>query len=147
MDSMKARTKNFDEIEITSRLLNMILDMTVEQQLDLLDRLDISGYAGTRKHARTLFKNPWVVFVGSEKKKMSYDYSVKDISRSGMFIETKQSFSVGQKIIIKYQVPTSKKTIKIIGEIVRLQKNGIGVKFKRGLSGTEQKENPLVVVA
>jgi len=147
MKLRKARIKDFDEIEITSRLLNIILDMTVEQQLDLLDRLDISGYEGARKHARSYLKNPWVVLIDPEKEKMSYDYFVKDICRCGMFIETSQSFSVGQKIAIKFQVPTSKKVFKIIGEIVRRQENGIGIKFKRWLSKTEQKENSSVAVA
>ncbi len=147
MKLRKTRIKDFDEIEITSRLLNIILDMTVEQQLDLLDRLDISGYEGARKHARSYLKNPWVVLIDPEKEKMSYDYFVKDISRCGMFIETSQSFSVGQKIAIKFQVPTSKKVFKIIGEIVRRQENGIGIKFKRWLSKTEQKENSSVAVA
>ncbi len=63
-----------------------------------------------------------------------------------MFIETSQTFSVGQKITIKFQVPTSKKVFQIIGEIVRYQKNGIGIKFKRRLLKTEQRESPLVVI-
>ncbi|MCD4721767.1 MAG: PilZ domain-containing protein [Desulfobacula sp.] len=123
--------KNFDEIEITSRLLNIILEMPVEQQLDLLDRLDISGYEGARRYARTYLKNPWIVLIDPEKEKMPYDYFIKDISRCGMFIETSQSFSVSQKITIQFQVPASKKVFKIMGEIVRRQKNGIGIKFNR----------------
>lgn len=146
MRLMKARTKEFDEIEITSRLLNIILDMPIEQQLDLLDQLDISGYEGARRYARTYLKNPWIILIDPEKEKRSYDHFVKDISRCGMFIETSQTFSVGQKITIKFQVPTSKKVFKIIGEIVRHQKNGIGIKFKRRLSKTEQRESPLVVI-
>ena len=144
---MKARTKNFDEIEVTSRLLNIILDMPIEQQLDLLNRLDTSEYKGARRHTRTYLKNPWVILIDPEKEKTSYDYFVKDISRCGMFIETSQSFSVGQKITIKFQIPARKKIFKIIGEIVRYQKNGIGIKFKRRLSKTEPRESPLVVVA
>ena len=144
MKLVKARAKDFDEIEITSRLLNMILEMTIEQQLDLLDKLDISGYEGARKHARSYLENPWVVLIDPEKEKMSHDYFVRDISRCGMFIETSQTFSVGQKIAIKFQVPASKKVFKIAGEIVRHQENGIGIKFKRWLSKTEQGESPLV---
>ena len=37
------KKNNFDEIEVTSRLINIILDMPVEQKLDLLDTLDTSG--------------------------------------------------------------------------------------------------------
>jgi len=132
----KAKKKNFDEIEVTSRLLNIIFDMPAEQQLNLLDQFDLSGCDGSRKHARTHLKNPWTVLVDPENDKIIYDYHIRDISRCGMFIETSRSFSIGQKVTIKFQVPFSQKVFKIRGEIVRIQKNeiaGIGVKFKRRL--------------
>ena len=131
---MNLKKKNFDEIEVTSRLLNIILDMPVQQKLDLLNTLDTSGYIGSRKHARTLLKNPWVVLIDPEKEKARYDYLIKDISRCGMFIETNQAFLVGEKIIMNFQMPASQKLYKIMGEIVRFQKTGIGIKFKRQLT-------------
>ncbi len=133
---MTAKKKNFDAIEVTSRLLNIILDMPVEQQLSLLDRLDLSGYDGSRRYARTHLKKPWIVLVDPENDKIIYDYFIKDISRCGMFIETTRSFSLGQKVTIKFQMPSSQKVFKIMGEIVRFQKNeiiGVGIKFKRQL--------------
>jgi len=131
---MNLKKKNFDEIEVTSRLVNIILDMPVEQKLDLLDTLDTSGYIGSRKHARTLLKNPWVVLIDPEKEKAHCDYLIKDISRCGMFIETNQAFLVSEKITMKFQMPASQKLYKIMGEIVRFQKTGIGIKFKRQLT-------------
>ncbi|NOX34274.1 MAG: PilZ domain-containing protein [Deltaproteobacteria bacterium] len=134
--------KNFDEIEITSRLLNIILDMPVGEQLNLLDKLDTSGNKGSRRHIRTNLKNPWVVLVDPEKDKSSYDYFIRNISRCGMFIETAmqdqpgRAFFTGEKIIMKFQMPASQKLYKIMGEVVRLQENGIGVKFKRQLYET-----------
>jgi hypothetical protein len=130
---MNPEKKNFDELEVTSRLLNIIFDMAVEQQLDLLDKLDKSGYEGSRKHGRTYLKHPWVVLIDPEKEKAAYDCFIRNISRCGMFIETRQAFCVGQKITMRFQMPASRKLYKIMGEIVRFQKNGIGVKFKRQL--------------
>lgn len=123
--------KKIDEIEVTSRLLNIILDMPFKQQLDLLTALDKNGYHGARKHTRTMLKNPWVVLVDSETKNKSSHYSIKDISRCGMFIETDQAFLVGEKITVKFKIPTRQRLYKIMGEIVRSQVNGIGIKFKR----------------
>lgn len=51
-----------------------------------------------------------------------------------MFIETNKAFLVGEKITMKFQVAASQKLYKSMGEIVRFQKNGIGIKFKRQLS-------------
>lgn len=127
---LKIRNKKpLDEIEVTSRLLNIIFDMPVIQQLELLKLLDSNGYSGARKHERTNLKNPWVVMIDPEKEPhASY---IKDISRCGMFIETMTPFSVSEKITMKFQVPASQKMFKIVGEVVRCQKEGIGVRFKR----------------
>lgn len=123
-----------DEIEVTSRLINMILDMPVHQQLDLLNKLDNTGYDGSRKQPRTMLKNPWVVMIDPQKKKVMTDHLIRDISRCGMFIETDGAFAVGEKIVLTFQMPTSKNLFKILGEVVRYQQDGIGVKFKRQLS-------------
>ncbi len=128
---MNSKNKNIDKIEVTSRLLNIIFDMPIDQQLKLLKSLDKTGVQGSRQHARATLKNPWIVQVNpNEDKKSDIDY-IDDISRCGMFIKTSSSFFVGQNISIKFQTPTSKKLFQIMGKIVRLQNNGIGVKFKR----------------
>lgn len=122
----------FDEMDVTSRLVNIILDMPAEQQLDLLKKLDKSQYEGARRHERHCLKHPWVIAVDSEKDEASHDNFIKDISRCGMFIETRRAFLAGEKVTLSFQVPASQKRYKITGEIVRFQKNGVGVKFKRG---------------
>lgn len=131
---MKNRNKEFDEIEVSSRLLNIIFEMPVEQQLNLLDQLDTSGYRGSRRHTRNRLKNPWVVLIDCENERNCCDYFIREISRCGMFIETQGTFCVGEQITMKFQVPANQKIFKIMGEIVRFQENGIGVKFKRQLS-------------
>lgn len=127
--------KKFDNIDVTSRLMNIILEMPLEEQLDLLKKLDENGYTGTRRHNRTHLKNPWVVSVNRENEILSDDFYIKDIGRCGMFIQTDKAFDVGEQINVRFQMPSSKKIFRIIGEIVRSTGNGIGVKFLRQLSG------------
>ncbi len=127
-----------DEIEVTSRLINLVLDMPIDEQLNLLNLLDSTGYKGARKQPRTLLKTPWVVMIDPEKKNNLNEHRIKDISRCGMLIETECTFGVGEKILLTFQIPVSKKLFKIVGEVVRFQKNGIGVKFKRQLSDNDQ---------
>jgi len=131
---MESQNRDIDEIEVTSRLLNMILEMSLEQQLTLLKQLDATGYDGARRYARTRLKTPWAVFFDPETDKLSAVDLIRDISRCGMFIETSRAFSVGEKITIKFQAPSNRKSYKILGEIVRFQKKGIGVKFIRRIS-------------
>lgn len=125
----------YDGIEVTSRLMNIILEMPLEQQLDLLGRLDSKGYNGARKYTRTSLKRPWVVEVRSKDAAMSNDNYIKDIGRCGMFIQTERAFERGEKISMRFQTPVSRKVFKIMGRIVRHQDNGIGVKFLRQRSG------------
>lgn len=54
---------------------------------------------------------------------------IQDISESGLFIKTSQSFSVGQKIQMTFMSPDYQKPFKIKGEIVRVHTDGVGVKF------------------
>ena len=136
---MSSENRCYDEIEVTSRLLNIILEMSAEQQLSLLDSLDKSGCEGSRRDARRNLKKQWVVQVEPEKGEKQGGAFINDISRCGVFIEfiesseIDHSFFVGQNVTMRFQIPASKKIFKIIGEIVRLQDNGIGVKFKRQL--------------
>jgi Tfp pilus assembly protein PilZ len=69
---------------------------------------------------------------------MIVDYSVndryyrdfiQDISESGLFIKTPQTFSAGQKIKMTFMSPDYQKPFKIKGEIVRTHTDGVGVKF------------------
>jgi len=69
---------------------------------------------------------------------MVVDYSVneqyyrdfiQDISESGVFIKTSQTFSVGQNIQLTFMSPDYQKPFKIKGEIVRVHPDGVGVKF------------------
>ncbi len=134
IESTDLKNKEIDEIEVTSRLLNIILGMSLEQQLDLLNQMDKAGYGGARRHARIHLKKPWAVFFdpGTDKKPCA-DF-IRDISRCGMFIETDRSFSVGEKITIRFEVPSSRKIYKLLGKIVRAQEKGMGVKFVRRVS-------------
>lgn len=121
-----------DEIEVTSRLINIIFEMPIDQQIELLEFLDSQGGNPGRRHERTSLKNPWIVMIDPEEEPS--ECFIKDISRCGMFIETTRKFQVGEKIVMKFQMPSSRKIFRIIGEIARCQENGIGVRFKRQIS-------------
>ena len=54
----------------------------------------------------------------------------KDISESGLFIETHARLEVGQELTMTFQHPALKRPIKVMGEIVRTTLDGIGVTFR-----------------
>ncbi len=59
-----------------------------------------------------------------------YKDFIQDISGSGVFIKTFQTFSVGQTILMTFMSPDNQKPFRINGEIIRSHEDGIGVKFK-----------------
>jgi len=55
---------------------------------------------------------------------------IQDMSEGGLFIETSNEFSAGQKIIMSFISPDYQKPFKVHGEIIHVQTDGVGVKFK-----------------
>lgn len=73
-----------------------------------------------RKHARSPFDIPVEFIVQGQ----SYDGLIKNKSKGGIFIETKGTFSVGQKIFFNFR-----RIETIFGTIAWVNPQGIGVKF------------------
>jgi len=125
--NMETSENQIDKASTAARLLNLILDVPVEQQLKLLKLLDNWKYEGARKHPR----KQWVMPVDLATKDQTFKESIKDISNGGVFIETKIPFAAGDEITLNFQLPNRAKPLKVIGEIVRSDTMGIGVRFKR----------------
>jgi len=122
-----APESTIDPVSISARLLNLVLDMPVERQLKLLDLLDNWKYNGVRKYPRKKVAIP----VDLEIEHRIFEESTKDISKGGLYIETRTSFSIEQEVKLNFQLPNRPNPIEVFGEIVRATPRGIGIKFKR----------------
>lgn len=120
------------EINVTSRLLKLITDMHVDKQQILLTKLEkvLFSKGGAKKNERHHTRKPFFMTVDYSAKGRNYSDFIRDISAGGLFIETSITFSVGENIVLTFPFPKSQEHIKIIGEIVRITEQGIGVKFK-----------------
>ena len=87
---------------------------------------------GKRKHAR----KPLYNIVDYATRDGFHKDFLKDLSVGGVFIETNFAFSIGQGVLLTFPLLKAQKQIKINGEIVRINKDGIGVKF--GKTNEEQ---------
>ncbi len=121
------------ENSVLARLYELIKNMSKEEQRALLDELEERLFKKTRKHER----KPFLSTLDYSTESGSYRDFVKDISVEGVFIETNIPFSVGEGISMTFLLPEHEKKIKIHGEIVRIDEQGIGVQFK---SSQVQKE-------
>ncbi len=80
-----------------------------------------------RDHPRKSCRKP--IFFHS--KEIQYQGIITNLSRGGAFIETKNNLSFGQKIEITAPEKYSKEEIKIFGEVVRLERNGVALNWTK----------------
>jgi hypothetical protein len=112
---------------VTARLIDIVCDMTIDQQLELLQQLDKQKFkSGRADHRRS--------------RKIAVDYEIdnhihrdfiQDISSAGAFIETTRPPAIGGNITLTFSLSSNKKPIRITGQIVRSDDRGFAVDFKR----------------
>ena len=99
---------------------------------------DLAVKTELRKNERRRFCKSVILILVND----YYQGISKNISRGGIFIETRNRFSIGQ--MIKLVIPGTKidKGVMLKGEVVRINPNGIGVKFTKLIrSKTAQKRH------
>lgn len=58
---------------------------------------------------------------------------IQNISESGFYIEANSRFVLNEKLSFIFEHPTPKKPIKVTGEVVRKDQNGIGVRLAENI--------------
>ena len=115
-----------DTTRITARLIDIVCDMTIDQQLELLQQLDKKKFTGGRSDHR-------------RSRKIAVDYKIdnhvhrdfiQDISSAGVFIETPKPPAIGGDITLSFTLANDR-PIRISGRIVRSNDRGFAVEFKR----------------
>ena len=99
--------------------------MSDEEMRQLLKELEERQYKKQRKYSRKGF----LTIIEYNVDNRYYKDFIQDISGSGVFIKTSQTFSVGQTILMTFMSPDKQKPFRINGEIIRIHEDGIGVKF------------------
>jgi len=114
--------------EITKPLMALLLESG-----RLVDERQ-SGQANLRRHDRFECH----VAVDYDIIDWTYQCFLRDISFGGAYIETEQPVKDGQKIVLTLSSPELERSCAIIGQVVRRDKKGIGVRFEE--VGLQQKK-------
>ncbi len=112
--------------EVRAYLFRLLNDMSDEELRQLLKELE----ERQNKKQRKYFRNGFLTAIDYNVGDRYYRDFIKDLSGSGLFIKTSQTFSVGQTILMTFMYPDNQKPFRINGEIIRIHEDGIGVKFK-----------------
>lgn len=60
-----------------------------------------------------------------------YQDAMRDISVGGMFIETNLMLDIGQEVTVSIPFSDGRPPVRVRGEVVRVVKDGIGIRFRR----------------
>ena len=111
---------------ISLLLCQLVLTLSDFERNELIDKINNTDVStDKRRHDR---KDCLMITDFVTKDRLHKNF-VKDISEGGAFIETHQNFDVGDKIVQSFSMFDEQILFKFTGEIVRIDKEGIGVKF------------------
>ncbi len=113
------------------RLVELIHKMSEGRLRELLKQLETempgkSTGESERKHVRV---DCFVSVDYTDSERVFKDY-IEDISTSGVFIKTRETFSVGEEIVLSMSLSRDGSAFKIPATVVRASPDGIGVRFK-----------------
>ena len=139
-------TETRDEVNIhetNARLFQIINSMSETEKLKLLKELEDRLH--TKPEERREYHREYKIIEAScstrdktlantSIHKISFRDSIYNISKGGVFIKTAYPFRIDQKLSLIFHLSKDQESIKIKGKIVRLDTNGIGVKFDTPLN-------------
>ena len=83
-----------------------------------------------RKDARKKISEFQPIMADCQTMDSNFEASIQNFSSAGVFIKTSKKLSIGQEIAITFNFPQTRQPIMVNGEIVRLTRDGAGVKIK-----------------
>ena len=110
-------------------LLKMCVDMSREQRFIFMKHLEEVQPQKDQPDRRAHPRKDCLINVSFKIRGQKFSSYILDISRSGAFIETGESFSSGLKMLLDFSSPQDRQPLRLIGEIVWTDPRGIGVKF------------------
>ena len=121
-----SENKDFEKYNVTiSRLFELILKLNEAHQEALLKK----GQALLSKEKRAPRKTCRIPVRYSTFDRM-YSDPIKNISQSGVFIETQRPLFVGEEILIELKIQGLNEPFKIEGNVVYASQSGVGIRFK-----------------
>lgn len=111
---------NEQESSLKKRLIALIETMSESELRQLVSCIDEK-----RRHPR----KPYIMSVRYDVNGKQYEDFILDLSLGGTFIETSESFSLGQRLSLIFSFRNLQNPFLVDGEIVWQARHGIGVKF------------------
>ena len=127
--------------DVSTQLCKLIIEMSEDQQIILLEQLEAMPVAevpertvsleGNESSMRENPRKPCLINANYRIQNKDYKSYILDISIGGVFIETNETFTIGQEIVLNFKLPNYQKPFKLKGSISWGSPRGFGVKFDK----------------
>ena len=116
--------------EMRGQLLELIFGMSETETEEILQELN-QRYRSKdeEKEKRKYSRKRTFIHIDCSDDKCAFTDFIQNISESGLYIETQMPFNTKQDLLMSFYHPTSNNPIDIMGTIVRIDSNGIGIQF------------------
>lgn len=114
------------ETSYADRLFEIINSMSTEEQKKLLEDLNKKQIKKTRNNER----KECLITVNYAVKRRAYQDFIQNIGTGGVFIETREKFSIGDEILLTISYTDEARPFKISGKVVHVNSTGVGIRFK-----------------
>jgi hypothetical protein len=111
---------------IISKLIEIILKLKQEHQVKLLKYAEELLIEDKRSSVRKACEIP----INFASQNQIFTDQIKDISKSGLFIETTKPLFIGERVIMSFNMNGYDRPFKIRGEIVHANRSGVGVEYR-----------------
>ncbi len=127
---MNLYNKPTEKNDVIDRLVELIYKMPRDEQISLLNKLEHYQLGEPNYRTRKYERSQCVISVDYESLDEAFKDYIRDISPSGIFMESEETFTLGEEIVLSINFSDSGNPFRIPTEVVRTTSEGIGLKFK-----------------
>jgi Tfp pilus assembly protein PilZ len=130
---MKNNDNELGRNEVRAFIFEIIDGMSDTEMRQFLK--DLEGWQKSKDEKRKYPRRSTLMDItySSDQRRIFEDF-VLNISLGGLYIETNLVTELGQKLTMTFSYPDSGDPIKVLGKIIRVDSEGIGVKFNKLLN-------------
>jgi hypothetical protein len=121
-------------MNITDRIINLVHNLSDEKKKLLLELLS----EWQQKENRSDSRIPCFFPVNYSTSKRAYHDFIQDLSKGGLFIETRESLQQGDPVSLTFSNTNSNTHFKMRGKIVRVAPNGVAIQFNTRLTNYQE---------
>jgi len=121
--------KHLFKDNLSNQLVKRIIDMSDNQRLILMKHLEEMVAQQKNGEKRKHPRKDCLINVDFALQGPRFSSYILDINPYGAFIETNQSFSIGQQMKLSFSSPDTREYLNISATVIRRDLNGVGIKF------------------